>query len=567
MNIGSFIFVLHSHVPYVRKSGKWPHGEEMLHEIIGETYVPLLNAFNTLTKEGINPRVSLGLTPILLEQLNDRYMQREFVQYANTRLKAAINERKFFKLNTPEALQASEFYIDWYTKIIYDYKHTYNCDLINAFKYFQDNHQLDILTSAATHGYLPLLSKDSAIWGQLKTGIKQYKKYFGIQPTGIWLPECGYRPLDTTNRVGIETFLDEMDLKYFFTDSHVIESSVHADSDESIKPNYTPAASWMMYTNAFVLSNKTAEKTKKNTTQTSPSASRINTFHPYYVDDSSIYVFGRDNITGMQVWSAEWGYPGDFVYREFHKKSKQTGIQYWKITNKSPGMKLKEYYIPEEAFSRAKDHANHFSQLVHDHLLNYYTQNNKKGVVVSSYDTELFGHWWFEGVHWLEHVIRNFAKNNNIDLTSARDYVHNNPQTVALRLPESSWGNGGQHATWLNEDTVGLWEKIHASEHRFELLGQKYPNATGLKKKLLNQAARELLLLQSSDWTFLITTVQARDYAEKRFFEHVDRFNFICDLLENKSSSEHTDKILDDIFDVDNIFKEISYKDFITQKT
>ncbi len=563
MNIGSFIFVLHSHVPYVRKSGKWPHGEEMLYEIIAETYVPLLNAFDALYKDGIPPRVSLGLTPILLEQLNDPYMQREFVKYIKIRLKSAREEYETFKKTTPEALNVCEFYINWYSQILNDYEHKYDHDLINAFKFFQDKGHLDILTSAATHGYLPLLSRDSTIWGQLRTGIKQYKRYFGREPSGIWLPECGYRPLSPENRAGIETFLDEMNLKYFFTDSHVIESAVHANGEEKIVPAYSPQPSWMMYTNAFVLTTSTPKRnTKKKSPPVPAKPAEITTFHPYYVEDSNVFVFGRDNVTGMQVWSAQWGYPGDFAYREFHKKSKQTGIQYWKISNKREGMKFKEYYVPQEAFPRAEEHATHFAELVEGHLLNYCTQNNKKGVVVSSYDTELFGHWWFEGVHWIESVIRNFAKKQTVELTSAREYVEAHPQTVALRLPESSWGNGGQHATWLNNETSPMWVDIYKSEQRFESLVQANPNARGMKKKLLNQAARELLLLQSSDWPFLITTVQARDYAEKRFKEHVDRFNILCDSIEEKNSTHVADQTIEEIFDVDNIFKEIDYTDF-----
>lgn len=564
MNIGSFIFVLHSHVPYVRKSGKWPHGEEMLHEIIGETYIPLLNSFDSLYKDGINPKVSLGLTPILLEQLNDKYMQREFIKYIKNRLNKAIAEQKSLKKLSPEALPVSDFYIDWYTKILEDYEHKYNRDLISAFKFFQDNAQLDILTSAATHGYLPLLSRDSAIWGQLKTGINQYKRYFGRDPSGIWLPECGYRPLTADNRIGIETFLDEMNLKYFFSDSHVIESAVQSDGSEKLIPAYIPQPSWMMYTNAFVLTHSTPKTTKKSKKSASAGvSSEVTTFHPYLVEDSEVYVFGRDNVTGMQVWSADWGYPGDFAYREFHKKSKETGIQYWKISNKKQGMKFKEYYNPQEAFRRSEEHALHFSDLVESHLFNYYKNNSKKGVVVSSYDTELFGHWWFEGVHWIEKVIRNFSSKDTVTLTSARDYIVSTSDSFALRLPESSWGNGGQHSTWLNNLTAPLWEIIHESEARFEILAQTHKNSKGISKKLLNQAARELLLLQSSDWPFLITTVQASDYATKRFYEHAQRFNLICDIIEDKKNLTSNSSIVEEIFDVDNIFKQIDFRDFI----
>jgi 1,4-alpha-glucan branching enzyme len=558
VSVGSFIFVLHSHVPYVRKSGKWPHGEEMLYEIIAETYVPLLNVLDRLFHQGIKPRLSLGLTPILLEQLSDTYMQKEFVKYIATRIKAAQADYKQFKTSNPEALPTVQFYINWYTAILNDYEYKYNRDLINAFKFFQDYAGLDILTSAATHGYLPLISKDSAIWGQLRTGIQHYEKYFNRKPTGIWLPECGYTPIAAESRQGIESFLDEMELRYFFTDTHVIEGSVHSasENDPEISQSNTNDYSYM--------STPRKRKSKKGLLDVNYGMNsrfeKFTTFHPYLVDKSNVYVFGRDQLTGMQVWSADWGYPGDYVYREFHKKAPNSGLQYWKISNKKPGLKYKELYNPEYAFSQAEAHADHFTTLVADHLEKYYQEKGKKGVVVSSYDTELFGHWWFEGIHWLEHVIKKFHDKKRIDILSARDYIAVYPETSSVKLAESSWGNGGHHSTWLNADTTAIWQEINKCEHKFENLVKKFSEAKGVQKKLLNQAARELLLLQSSDWTFLITTVQAKDYAEKRFYEHTERFNSICDAIEN---SKPIDEKLELIFDQDNAFKDIDYLNFL----
>ncbi len=549
MKVGSFIFVLHSHVPYVRKSGKWPHGEEMLYEIIAETYIPLLNSLYALHQEKIPTQVSLGLTPVLLEQLADTYMQKEFIAYIKNRLKTAKEDKKELPSKIPGIEHAIDFYIAWFTKILYDYEHTYNRDIIGGFKYLQDKGGLDILTSAATHGYLPLLSRDSAIWGQLKTGISHYKKYFDRSPTGIWLPECGYRPLSINERVGIEHFLDELGLQYFFTDSHVIEQAVNGfvDTTQEEMPN-----SFSLFQKPFV---KRARARKK--AENSP---RIPTFQPYTVGDSNVHVFGRDKLTGMQVWSAQWGYPGDFVYKEFHKKAPTSGIQYWKITDRMPGMKHKQVYNPKVAFHRAEEHAAHFTESVTHHLQDYYAQTGEEGVVVSSYDTELFGHWWFEGVHWLEHVIRQMYKQKNIDVVSARHFIENSQGASAIQLSESSWGDGGHHSTWYNPETAYMWPEIHGAEDRFEKLAKAHPSPTKQIKDLLNQTARELLLLQSSDWPFLITTVQAKDYAEKRFAEHRERFNALCDMIEKNKIDA---KKLHEITDTDNLFKDINYKDFM----
>ena len=77
---GSFTFVLHSHLPYARQAGRWPHGEEWLHEAAAETYIPLLNALYDLQAEGVAARLTLTLTPILLEQLADEDVRRNFLE-------------------------------------------------------------------------------------------------------------------------------------------------------------------------------------------------------------------------------------------------------------------------------------------------------------------------------------------------------------------------------------------------------------------------------------------------------------------------------------------------------
>lgn len=556
--VGSFLFVLHSHIPYVRKAGKWPHGEEMLHEIIAETYLPLLNAFSGLYQKKIPISLSLGLTPILLEQLHDPYMQKEFVAYMHARIAAAKKEREIIKQQTPELLDMNEFVLNWYQDRLYEYEHVYQRDIIGSFRFFQDHDGLDILTSAATHGYLPLIKSEDAIWGQLKTAIQQYRTYFGRDPRGIWLPECGYHPGDESLRKGIERFLDSLGIRYFFTDSHVIDAALPYQTKAK------PRVKASLTTNSLdVLGLASAQPDEPEVidviAREQHSDGSYSTFHPYKVTDTNVHVFGRDRLTGLAVWSATWGYPGEFAYREFHKKSKISGHKYWKITKSGPGLQSKLPYVAVDALNKIQQHSDHFVDLVTDHLRQYKDSQHTLGTVVSSYDTELFGHWWFEGVGWLENVITKFHQRGEVLLVNGSRAVEVHPQIARVKIPESSWGNGGQHATWLNEHTSYMWPIIHECEDRFMNLVQLYPNSKGVEKKLLNQAARELLLLQSSDWPFLVTTFQAKDYAEQRFDEHVLRFNRVCDVIEGKRDF---DDVVKDSFTKDNPFKQVDYRDF-----
>src|SRR5690606_27245521 len=161
------------------------------------------------------------------------------------------------------------------------------------------------------------------------------------------------------------------------------------------------------------------------------------------------------------------------------------------------------------------------------------------GIIASNYDTELFGHWWFEGVDWLKQVLRHLAKSPKVDLVTASGYIEAHPPQQVIHLPEGSWGAGGNHFTWDNNDTHWMWTPIHEAERRMEQLANTYKARYDDEayRGVLNQAARELLLLESSDWPFLVTTGQARQYAIQRFSQHLERFNDLADSVERGRGS------------------------------
>jgi 1,4-alpha-glucan branching enzyme len=214
-----------------------------------------------------------------------------------------------------------------------------------------------------------------------------------------------------------------------------------------------------------------------------------------------------------------------------------------------------------------KDHANHFVGLVEELMGQYKSETGRYGIIASNYDTELFGHWWFEGVDWLKHVLIGLAQSKNVDLTTASTYVdEHNPDSV-IALPESSWGMGGNHFTWLNVDTQWMWGPIHEAERRMEALVDRFPDATSEQKDLLNQTARELLLLQSSDWPFLVTTGQAKEYASQRFSDHLERFNTLAELAESGEALGDNDRErLAALVEQDNPFDRIDYRNFAARQ-
>jgi 1,4-alpha-glucan branching enzyme len=262
----------------------------------------------------------------------------------------------------------------------------------------------------------------------------------------------------------------------------------------------------------------------------------------------------------MQVWSADWGYPGDFQYREFHKKDGVSGLQYWKVTGAKVDLGLKEFYDPYHASLRAQEHARHFSELVERTLVEFYEQNGRQGIISANYDTELFGHWWFEGVDWLKQVLQRLSASEMVELTTASEFLAGAPPEESLDLPEGSWGAGGNHFTWRNVDTDWMWPRIHACERKMEELAARFHDIpAGPVKAALDQAARELLLLESSDWPFLVTTGQAREYATRRFTEHIERFEELACMAE---SGDVNRLRLEEFQEKDRLFPGLDYRLF-----
>ncbi|MBM2831281.1 MAG: hypothetical protein HW414_333 [Dehalococcoidia bacterium] len=558
MKKGAFTFVLHSHIPYCRKAGQWPHGEEWLHESLSESYLPLLNALYDLRDEGCPFKLTLGLTPVLVEQIADPLILDHFRTFVADKIDRAHSDiSRFKKLQQPHLVNLAGFYLNYYQGVLRSFEERFQGDLVGAFKRLQNEGHLEILTSAATHGYLPLLERDSSIYGQLKVGAEAYQHHFGRPPRAAWLPECGYRPGFWASREGkpyikpgLERHLADLGIRLFFSETHTVEGGTPiGKATDAVHGPY---------------GNIPRRQVARPLAYKEPTAKT--TYLPYWVQTPEVAVLGRNNRTGMQVWSADWGYPGDFDYREFHKKDGTSGFQYWRITGARLDLAHKDYYNPDWASTKARGHAEHYSLLAEDLLGDFHDRNNKFGLIAAAYDTELFGHWWFEGLQWMKEVLRHLAYSQTVELTTASEFVALHPPEDVLALDEGSWGQGGDHSTWLNPNTEWMWPSVHQAELMMEELTAAHPNASGDLAGILNQAARELLLLESSDWPFLITTGQAKEYATNRFQEHLSRFNKMADVAASSQVNDAARNLCRELYELDNVFPDINYRVFASRE-
>jgi 1,4-alpha-glucan branching enzyme len=561
MPVGAFSLVLHTHLPYCRRAGRWPHGEEWLHEALAETYIPLLNALYDLWEQGTPVKLTINLTPILVEQLADADVKANLETFVEREMQAAREDiARFAEAGETHLHALASFYLEFYEHIKASFVQRFGRDVVGAFRRLQDAGYVEIITCAATHGYLPLLSRDSSIYGQLKTAVSSYERHFGRPPNAIWLPECAYRPAKQDQegewRPGLEEFLAGLGLCCFFVETKTILGS-RALATESQDLPLGPYGE--------------AEK-RYRVAMGQGSVSAGTTYAPYFVagrdgnlTEPPVAVIGRNERTGMQVWAAAWGYPGDPAYREFHRKDDRSGLQYWRVTAPNVDLGAKGLYDPRRAADKVAQHAQHFAQLVAELLLEHHARTGEVGLISSNYDTELFGHWWFEGIDWIKQMLATLAANETVDLTTARDFLAQHPPRESMALTEGSWGAGGTHWTWDNPETHWMWEPIHRAERQMEALVAQYPQAGPDAMAALNQAARELLLLESSDWPFLVTTGQAGEYATRRFRSHIERFERLATLLRQGDVAE-AQALAKELYQLDKVFPDIDYRWFAARQ-
>lgn len=538
---GRFALVLHSHIPFVLRHGRWPHGTDWICEAAAESYLPILAMLGRLERDHIPSRLTLTMSPVLCEQLADPDFTNEFEVWAKARREQLARDAR---TDGQRASLAGKWSI-WIEEMLQLF-HQIDGNIPAAYRALEDRGRIEVATCAATHGYLPLLSRDESINLQLQTAVHTHEKHFGKRPRGIWLPECAYRPRYEWTppigrdagkvravRPGIEEQLSAFGLHYFVADAHM----VHAGDPLSIYRNYySSLASLRGFEERFPQYPKTRTP-----------------FEIYDVKSRGSEALSaaliREPRTSLQIWSREEGYPGDRVYLDFHKRDVANGVRYHRVSGPGVPDAQKEYYDPDAAATRAEEHSRHFVWLVGEALQSRSNASGGRepgGIVCSPFDTELFGHWWFEGPLFLEHVFRNLAR-TEIAAVSGADALDLSPKRESVQLLEGSWGEGGDHRAWLNKDTEWTWDRLYDAESDVVATMKEWKrNASAVPdetrqflERAVRQALRELLLLQSSDWQFLITTRAARDYAERRFATHYVELKRLLDLA-RRGLATHT---------------------------
>jgi 1,4-alpha-glucan branching enzyme len=525
---GYLALLLHAHLPFVRHPEHEEFFEEdWLFEAVAETYIPLLRLLRGLVADGVPACLSLTLTPTLCAMLRDPLLQSRAARYLDRGVELTAEEMA--RTATDAGVNAlARYYHQCFVEARDFYEKEIGRDIVAAFAELQADGILEILTCAATHGFLPLMeSCPQALRAQVLIGRDSHRECFGTDPLGIWLPECGYVP-------GVDRALQEADLRWFVIDAHGLMFGEPRPRFAIYAPCYTPGGS---------------------------------------------AAFARDRESSKQVWSAREGYPGDPAYRDFYRDigtdlpeeylhrvlpdighRRPTGIKYHRITGHEP----KEIYRLDWAMGAADAHAADFMRSRVDQVRHAAEMLPVPPIVMSPFDAELFGHWWFEGPRFLDLFIRKSAYDQDtFAFTTPARFLAQYPTQQVVAPAPSSWGNKGYYEVWLDRCNAWIYPHLHAAARQMTAAAQRFRTTRSkFTSRLLAQMARELLLAQSSDWAFLMKTGTATDYATRRTKDHILRFNRLHEILAKPRRGRPNpadDAFLTACENRDNIFPNINW--------
>ncbi len=519
---GYLSLILHAHLPFVRHPEYEDFLEEdWLYEAITETYIPMIKVMEGLVRDNVDFRLTMSLTPPLCSMLLDPLLQERYVRHISKLVD--LTEKEIERTKWDRAYnELAWFYHNRFQEARATFCDGYGRNLVGAFRKFQEMGKLEIITCGATHGFLPLMQDNpESIRAQIMVARDHYRQCFGCDPRGIWLPECAYVP-------AVEKYLQEAEIRWFIMDTHGI-----------------------MFGNP---------------------RPRYGVFAPVFTP-TGVAAFSRDMESSKQVWSSEEGYPGDFEYRDFYRDVGFdlefdyikpyihpdgircfTGVKYHKITGRTPH---KEPYNRHRAMEKAASHAANFMFNREKQIEHLHGVMKREPLIISPYDAELYGHWWFEGPEFLNYFMRKVCFDQNIfKLTTPTEYLREYPTQQIIQPSASSWGNKGYWEVWLEGSNAWIYPHLHAAADRMTELARHFKNRGDLTERALKQAARELLLAQSSDWAFIMKTGTMVPYAVKRTKDHCLRFTRLYDMIK----SGHIDEPwLASVEWRDNIFPDVNY--------
>jgi 1,4-alpha-glucan branching enzyme len=518
-NLPVISIVLNAHTPFVRCPGQADMPQEhWFFDSLSDTYIPLLEVFDRLDRDHIPFRMGLSLSPVLCHMLDDEFLIGRYIEYTGKQIEFGARELERHSEGSGLFSVIKHFY-DRMIDIRALFTTRYEGNILKVFERYQQKGRLELLTTAATHAFLPFyVSYPEAVQAEFEAAIGAYRARFGKHPQGFWLPELGWTD-------ELASWLRAYNFAYTMIDTH-----------------------------GLVLGNPNAEK---------------GTFYPVKTP-RGVFVLGRDfyareDIEAMARESVcrdnhrDLGYelPLEHVRPFLDSQGGRTGTGYKCWSSEGPSA----LYNPARAVQRAREQAAAFLVKHSGRLVEAAALMNKPPLCLCAFDADIFGRCWYEGPAFLEALFRGGAASESVQFMTPAEYIYKQDpadfQTVSPAF--SSWGVNGYAETWVDASNDWMYPHTMRAIERMIEMADRFPDNSGLKDRILNQAAREILLVMASDWPKMLYREESVEYARSQIDAGLKNFTAIYEALgSNYVSTEWLTKLEKQ----HNIFPHINYRVF-----
>jgi 1,4-alpha-glucan branching enzyme len=526
--------VLSAQLPLVRKmehsaEARLPHSrpleEQWFFEALSDTYLPLLEVFDRLDGDHIPFRLGISLSPLLCFMLKDGSLIRAYLEHVDKQIKFGKRELERTR-DDPTIHALARYYYDRMVDKRILFTERYGGNIIGVFDHYQKKGRLEILTTAASHAFLPVYAAyPEAIQAQIEVAISSYRHDFGGNPHGFWLPELGWTE-------ELDAYLRSYNFCYTIVDTHAGFFGNTKITRGSFYPVMTPAKTLILIRDFYACQDILKEDQGYR-------------YAPVYRDP-------RGDV-GYEL-------PVEQVkpFLGAHGGRAKTGFVYRTIGGREGE---KQVYDLISAAEKSREQARAFLDARVARLVRAEELGGGNPISLCAYDAGLFGRSWYEGPMFLEALFREGAARQDVKFMTPGEYLcKQDRQSFEVGMPEfSSWGINGYAETWLDASNDWMYRHVVRSLERMTELAERFPNDSGLKERALNQAAREILLAQASDWPRMLNKQESAEYARNQIEMALRNFTTISESL---GSNYISTEWLTNLERRHNFFPHINYRVF-----
>ena len=521
--------VLEAHLPFVKEfhseDDLSQSGEEgRFFESVSETFLPLLGVFDRLENDHIPFRLGLAISPILCHMLSDEHMIKKYVYYTDKQIEFGKQEIER-TAGQDDLRELAEIYYNRILDRRIAFTERYGKNILKALDFYRRKGRVEILAGSATNAFMPFISHNTeSLQAQMEIPMAGYRRLFGSPPQGFWLPALGWSS-------AMEAYLRAYNISYTIVDSHGLLFGNPLPQKGSFYPVKTPNGIFILARDFYAVHE--IEKFSAN---------------DLYLDNDRDVGYELPSEIVSQFLSAEG-------------ERRRTGYKYWARDSRGRNT----VYNPQTACDMAAGHARQFLENTIARLEEASKYMEEAPLCLYAQNADYFGRCWHEGPHFIESLFRMASGYRDFQFLSPSEYIFKqNLSSFQVVVPEfSSWGFNGYAETWVDVSNDWIYRHLIRSMERMTELAERFPDDTGLKERALNQAAREILLAQSSDWPALLYRQDSTEYARTQAENALRNFTTIYEAL---GSNYISTEWLTTLERRHNLFPNINYRVFRRKK-